>query len=162
MIGKKRASLLAAVLALVLLPMALFGCGRDSGADAPAEAQEAGGQDSERYAQSAPEGIWQTASIVPGDDGEMRPEYHVRFTDTEVVYGHLKDGDFVFDHADRIVRLEQSAAGGSTVRAEASNGVRYTYKTSENDRTVLEYFETWQDEAFPESYRGGASLSRYG
>ena len=94
------------------------------------------------------------------DDGTMSPEYHVRFTDAEIVYGHIKDGEFVSDHSDKISRLEETAAGGFKVQAESSNGVRYTYQTCESDADILEYFETWREEEFPEMYRGGASLSR--
>ncbi len=111
------------------------------------------------YLLSVP-GTWQTASMRTMDGGTMAPEYHVRFTDTEILYGYLKDSSFVFDHADGIFRLEENAAGGFTLQAEASNGVRYTYRSSESDSSVLEYYETWDENAFPEAYRGGASLSR--
>ena len=90
----------------------------------------------------------------------MYPEYYVWFTDTDIIYGHVKDGASVFDHSDRITRLEKTAAGGWRVQAEASNGVRYTYQTCETDSSVLEYYETWDETGFPEAYRGGASLSR--
>ena len=105
-------------------------------------------------------GTWQTASVGYEADGTMQPEYYVCFTDTEILYGHMKDGAFVLDHSDRIVRFEKTAAGGYRVQAEASNGVQYTYQTCESDDAVLEYYETWQEEAFAETYRGGASLSR--
>ena len=107
-------------------------------------------------------GTWQTASMGYEADGTMHPEYYVQFTDSEIRYGHLKDGAFVLDHTDRIVSLEGTAAGGSRIRAEASNGAQYTYQTCESDENVLEYFETWREEDFPEMYRGGASLSRCG
>ena len=74
----------------------------------------------------------------------------------------MKDGAFVPDHADKIILLAENAAGGFKVQAEASNGVRYTYQSCESDDTVLEYFETWNEDEFPEMYRGGASLSRCG
>ena len=91
----------------------------------------------------------------------MQPEYYVRFAGADILYGHLKEGRFVLDHADRIVSLGEAPAGGVRVQAEASNGVPYTYQTCESDDTVLEYYETWQEAAFPEMYRGGASLSRF-
>ena len=105
-------------------------------------------------------GTWQTASIGFSDDGTMQPEYYVRFADSDILYGHLNDGQFVLDHSDKIVSLEASATGGIRVQAEASNGVQYTYQTSESDDNVLEYYETWREGDFPETYRGGASLSR--
>ncbi len=105
-------------------------------------------------------GTWQTASVVSEEDGSAHPEYHVRFTDSEILYGHMKDEAFVVDHTDTISFFEKTAAGGFTIRAEAANGVRYTFRTGESDHDVLEYFETWNEADFPESYRGGASLSR--
>ena len=74
----------------------------------------------------------------------------------------MRDGEFVLDHADPIALAEKTAAGGFAIRAESSNGVRYTFRTGEGDDAVLEYFETWNEADFPEMYRGGASLSRCG
>ena len=105
-------------------------------------------------------GTWQTASVVSEEDGTAHPAYHVRFTDSEILYGHMKDGAFVIDHADTISRFGKTAAGGFRVQAEAANGVQYTFQTSESDSNVLEYYETWNETDFPDSYRGGASLSR--
>ena len=82
------------------------------------------------------------------------------FTDTDIVYGHMKDGEFVFDHSDKISLLQETAAGRFRVQATGSNGVQYTYQTSEGDDSVLESYETWREEDFPAMYRGGASLSR--
>ena len=107
-------------------------------------------------------GTWQTASMGYADGGTMEPEYYVRFTETDIIYGHMKGGEFVSDHSDKIIRLEETAAGGTRVQAESSNGVQYTYQTCESDSNVLEYYETWQEEDFPEMYRGGASLNRCG
>ena len=106
------------------------------------------------------EGLWQTASIGYADDGTISPEYYARFTDEDIIYGHLKDGQFVPDYSDKIIRLSETATGGFRVQAEASNGARYTYQTSESDNHMLEYYETWREEDFPETYRGGASLNR--
>ena len=72
----------------------------------------------------------------------------------------MTDGQFVLDHSDKIVSTEETAAGGFKVQAEASNGVHYTFQTSESNDNVLEYFETWREEEYPEMYRGGASLSK--
>lgn len=105
-------------------------------------------------------GIWQTASMGYADDGTIRPEYYVRFTDSDIIYGRMEGGEFVPERSDKIARLEETAAGGVKARAESSNGVRYAYQTSESDNNVLEYYETWREEDFPEMYRGGASLSR--
>ncbi len=105
-------------------------------------------------------GTWQTASVAAEEDGTAYPAYHVQFSDSEILYGHMMDGAFVVDHADTVSFFEETAAGGFRIRAEAANGVRYTFQTSESDTDVLEYFETWNEADYPESYRGGASLSR--
>ena len=105
-------------------------------------------------------GTWQTASMAYEADGTMYPEYYVRFTDSEILYGHMKNGDFIPDHSDKIIHLEMTASDGFKVQAEAANGVQYTYQTSASDRDILEYYETWNEGSFPEMYRGGASLSR--
>ena len=116
----------------------------------------------ERSAESRPSvtGVWQTASMAYEADGTMYPEYYVWFTDADIVYGHMKDGEFVFDHSDKISLLQETAAGRYLVQATGSNGVQYTYRTAEGDDSVLEYYETWREEDFPGMYRGGASLSR--
>lgn len=105
-------------------------------------------------------GTWQTASMGFALDGTMQPEYYVRFTDSDVLYGHLENGQLVLDHSDTIFSIGEASTGGYCVQAQASNGVQYTFRTCESDDTVLEYYETWQEEAFAEMYRGGASLSR--
>jgi hypothetical protein len=112
------------------------------------------------YESTSITGTWQTASMVYAADGTMQPEYYVRFTDSDIRYGHLKDGQFVLDHADQILSLGAAPAGGIRVQAEAANGAQYTYQTCESDDSVLEYYETWREEDFPEMYRGGVSLSR--
>ena len=111
------------------------------------------------YPASIP-GTWQTASMAFEDDGSMSPEYHVRFTDSEIQYGHMKDGTFVLDHSDPITLFEETSEGKYKVQASASNGVQYTYRTSASDNSVLEYYETWDEADFPEKYSGGSSLSR--
>ena len=103
-------------------------------------------------------GTWQTVSIGYDVDGELQPEYYVRFDSEEIVYGHMKDGDFVPDHTDVISSLEKTEAGGYRVQAQAENGVRYTYQTAEEDDSILEYYETWDENAFSDNYSGGASL----
>ena len=105
-------------------------------------------------------GTWQTASVVSEEDGTAHPAYYVQFTDSEILYGHMKDGAFVIDHTDTVSRFEKNAAGGFKVQAAAANGVQYTFRTSESDNDVMEYYETWNEAAFSDSYRGGASLSR--
>jgi hypothetical protein len=105
-------------------------------------------------------GTWQTASIVSEEDGSAYPEYHVQFTDTAIQYGHMKDGEFVPDHSDQIVIYEEVSEGCFKVKAESAKGVQYTYQTSESDKDVLEYYETWNEDEFADKYSGGASLSR--
>ena len=182
--AKKHIIVLSAILALFMLLM-LGGCVKRDVASEPAEPaapteqpvgeSEPGSQDGESFEGTImPEvsegglsdeslsitGTWQTASMQYADDGTVYPEYHVQFTDSDILYGHMKDGQFVLDHSDRIVHLEKTAAGGFIVQAEASNGTQYTYQTCESDDDILEYYETWREEDFPDMYRGGASLSR--
>jgi hypothetical protein len=114
--------------------------------------------DSSDNTQAIP-GTWQTASIGYEDGDEIQPEYYVEFTKTDVKYGHMKDGDFVVDHSDKISELEKTADGEYKVKAESANGVQYTYRTAEGDADVLEYYETWNEDDFSEMYRGGASLT---
>ena len=105
------------------------------------------------------EGTWQTASMGYESDGDIQPEYYVQFTDKEINYGHMKGSEFVLDHADKISLIEETS-NGYRVKAEGQNNVKYTYQTSESDKDVLEYFETWDENEFPDMYRGGASLSK--
>ena len=109
---------------------------------------------------SALTGTWQTVSMGYEADETIQPEYYVQFTDSDINYGHMKDGAFVLDHSDKIRLLEDTTAGGYRIQAESSNGTPYTYQTSEEDADLLEYYETWDEADFPEMYRAGASLSR--
>ena len=105
-------------------------------------------------------GTWQTASIGYEMDGEMQPEYYVQFEGLQINYGHMKADDFVVDHIDKISYIEETSPGQYIVRAETSAGNRYTLKTAESDNDVLEYYETWNEKEFGDTYRGGSSLSR--
>ncbi len=105
-------------------------------------------------------GTWQTASIGYEADGEMQPEYYVQFGDAEIIYGHMENNDFVPDHYDCISLFEELEAGRYKIQAEADNGVKYTYQSSEEDANILEYYETWNEDEFSEKYSGGASLSK--
>lgn len=154
---------MAALAAAILLLTALGGCGKSKEPAETlvpaAEVQSDAPQDIPAESPALPDGTWQTASITMEADGNMVPEYHVRFVDDFIVYGHMKDGAFEEDHKDRIVSLSETAAG-VRVQAESSKGVQYSYETCESDRDVLEYYETWDEAVFPEAYRGGASLFR--
>ena len=147
-------------LALALLITVLTGCGKQqdtASSTEPVTSAQADAADAETLPIT---GTWQTASMGYEYDGTTQPEYYVQFTDTEIVYGHMKDGEFISDHADPIVSMEAVSEAGWRVQAESSNGVQYTYQTSEGDDNVLEYYETWQEDAFPEQYSAGASLSK--
>ncbi|MCR5772495.1 MAG: hypothetical protein K6G87_14845 [Butyrivibrio sp.] len=93
-------------------------------------------------------------------DGEIQPEYYVQFDGLQINYGHMKDADFFTDHIDEISYLEETSPGKYIVKAEASAGIQYTLKSAENDNDVLEYYETWNEKEFVDTYRGGSSLSR--
>lgn len=150
---------LALLMAVILLLTMLVGCGKGKEPAAPAEVKSDEQQDTPEDIPALPDGIWQTASVTMDADGNMAPAYHVRFLDGSIVYGHMKDGAFAEDHRDRITSVTETAAG-VRIQAEASNGVQYSYQSCESDGDVLEYFETWNEAAFPEAYRGGASLFR--
>lgn len=105
-------------------------------------------------------GTWQTASIVPGDDDSAQPEYYVQFTDSEIQYGHMEDGEFSLDHSDKISKMEETDNGGYKVQAETSDGVQYTFQTSEDDSEIMEYYETWNEDEFSEKYSGSGSLTK--
>ena len=104
-------------------------------------------------------GMWQTASMGYEYYGTLQPEYYVQFTNSEIIYGHMKNGAFAPDHSDRIIHLEETAPGIFKVQAESANGAHYTFLTCESDNCVMEYYGTWSEEEFPETYSIGASLS---
>ena len=143
-----RKAVYTAMLVFAFLMMNLNGCGRQN---------DTIGDDTNGVEIT---GTWQTASMVLGADGDISPEHYVQFTDSSINYGHMKDGEFVLAYSDQITRLDETAAGGFIVQAESSNGIQYTYQTCESDNDILEYYETWNEEDFPQTYRGGASLSK--
>ena len=133
------------------------------GADGPTSiflASNAGEQEPADDIELSIPGTWQTASVGYVDGDDMQPDYYVRFTDAEIVYGHMKDGTFALDHSDEIREIEKTDDGRYKVKAESAEGVQYTYCTSETDTDVLEYYETWNEDEFSDMYRGGASLSK--
>ena len=105
------------------------------------------------------EGTWQSASIVDVD-GVAQAEFVIQFTDKAINYGHINDSEFVLDYSDEISTFEEIENNRYRVQAKNSNGVQYTYLTSETDSNVMEYFETWNEAEFADTYRGGASISR--
>ena len=64
------------------------------------------------------------------------------------------------DHSDKINNVEEIATGRFRVQAETAGGNQYTYQTSEGDKDILEYYDTWNEDEFSDMYRGGASLTR--
>ena len=119
------------------------------------------GNDASSNNKPSVKGTWETGSIgYEADDGTVQPLYYVQFTDSEINYGHLKEGEFVSEYSDKISLIEEPEEGRYKVQAETSNGGKYTYQTCETDKDTLEYFDTWDEKEFPEKYSGGASLSR--
>ena len=106
------------------------------------------------------EARWSTSSMVPDEFGNISAEWVVEFEDMMIHYGHVVDGEFVVDHTDIIRYLEQYGEHSFRIKSETASGVQYTYKTSENDETILEYYETWDEDKYADTYSGGASLSR--
>ena len=158
---KKIVILIVNALMLVLMITLFCGCGKNEHSAGRIESASVS-ESSSPTASDGPvvTGTWQTASMGFETDGSMYPEYYVRFTDAEIIYGHMQDGEFVFDHSDKVAHFEKTDTGGVKVQAEAANGVQYTYQTCESDENILEYYETWKEEEFPDMYRGGASLNR--
>ncbi len=105
-------------------------------------------------------GTWHTVSIKPNDDGTGAPEHYVQFTDTNINYGHMEDEEFVVDYSDTIALLNKTVKGGFTIQAMSSTGEEYTYRTAENDTTVLEYYSTWDEAEYADKYSATASLMR--
>jgi hypothetical protein len=93
-------------------------------------------------------GTWQTASMSGNADGTLAPSRYIQFTSADIKYGQMKDGAFVEEYSDKITKLEKTAAGGFIVQAEAANGVKYTFKTSDTDVNTMEYYETWTESEY--------------
>ncbi len=107
------------------------------------------------------DGTWATASIgYTGEDGKLQPEEYVRFGANEIYYGHMNGDNFEIMYTDRIDSVEYVSTGIVKIKAESMIGVQYTYMTCESDPDILEYYDTWDDDKFPEMYRAGASLTR--
>ena len=104
--------------------------------------------------------IWYTASIITDKDGNSRPEWEVRFAEDAIEYGYDEDDKFVLDHSDKICSIDQFSEHGFIVQAETANGVQYTYRTAEDDETILEYYGTWDESKYADNYSGSASLFR--
>lgn len=116
--------------------------------------------EAEDKATSSIDGTWETVSNGWEYYGETQPQYYVRFTDEEISYGHMKAGEFVLDYSDKINSIETDGEDSYTVQATSSNGTQYTFKSSEEDAGILEYYGTWDTEAFGDTYSGSASLVR--
>ena len=117
-------------------------------------------EESEDGAEKFLAGTWITASQGYEYYGTPQPEYYVRFEGTDIIYGHMKDGEFVSDHTNTACFIDQLPGGGYIVKAETENGDRYTYRSAQNDMDVLNYYEGWDESEFSKKYRAGASLSR--
>ena len=106
-------------------------------------------------------GTWQSASVVEKEGEKSQPEFYVRFTRTEIQYGHMSaEGEFVNDRSDKITRLDMNIEGRVLIQAESTKAGKYTFKTSEKDLGVMEYYTTWNEEEFADNYVGGSSISK--
>ena len=139
--------LIQILVAGLLLMTVLTGCNKDQNATTISS-------------ENTVQGTWQTASMGNEYYGTLQPEYYVQFTNSEIIYGHMKNGEFVQDHSDRIIRLEKIAPDKFMIQAESSNGTHYTYLTCESDPDALEYYGTWSEKDFPETYSISSSLGR--
>lgn len=105
-------------------------------------------------------GTWQTASMSSNAEGTLAPSRYIQFTSADIKYGQMKDGAFVEEYSDKITKLEKTAAGGFIVQAEAANGVKYTFKTSDTDVNTMEYYETWTESEYAEKYSASGSITK--
>ena len=105
-------------------------------------------------------GTWQTASMSSNADGTLAPSRYIQFTSADIKYGQMKDGAFVEEYSDKITKLEKTAAGGFIVQAEAANGVKYTFKTSDTDVNTMEYYGTWTESEYAEKYSASGSITK--
>lgn len=105
-------------------------------------------------------GTWQTASMSGNADGTLAPSRYIQFTSADIKYGQMKDGAFVEEYSDKITKLEKTDAGGFIVQAEAANGVKYTFKTSDTDANTMEYYETWTESEYAEKYSASGSITK--
>ncbi len=103
-------------------------------------------------------GIWATASVGYEYYGTSQAEYYVRFVDSRIEYGHLKDDEFIPEYSDTVSLFEKTGTDRYLIKAETDKGLQYTYETCEDDTDVLQYYETWNEDDFHKMYRGGASL----
>lgn len=101
---------------------------------------------------------WKTSSMVADKYGNVVPEYDVRFSEKTIDYGHMDGDSFLPDHSDTITLLEQYSEHSFKIQAVSANGTEYTYQTSASDENILEYYETWDEAEYPNTYSGGASL----
>lgn len=115
--------------------------------------------DSKSNGAAVVDGTWQTASIGYIDGEDMQPNWYVVFTGSTVDYGHKKNGEFVLDHSDKISSSEKTS-NGVKIQAQTSDGAQYTLKTAEGDADTLEYYSTWEESSFADSYSGSSSLCK--
>lgn len=104
-------------------------------------------------------GTWMTASVGYEYYGEVQPRYYVQFTDTQINYCHKKDGEFVTEYSDKICSIQEIGNGTYRIQAKTADGAQYTYQTGGSEEIGIEYFGTWEEEAFDSTYSGGSSLS---
>ena len=133
------------------------------GSDGPTSIYLAPSADKEESRDGADEflaGTWTTASQGYEYYGKAQAEYYVRFDGKDIIYGHMKDEDFVPDHTDKASLIEPTGDGGYMIKARSENGAEYTYRSAEGNGDVLEYYGTWDEDDFSDQYSGGASLSR--
>lgn len=141
-----------------------LGAGRDEVGDNPGAtdiiASENPTDNKDAAASDAIPGTWQTASMSGNADGTLAPSRYIQFTSADIKYGQMKDGAFVEEYSDKITKLEKTAAGGFIVQAEAANGVKYTFKTSDTDVNTMEYYETWTESEYAEKYSASGSITK--
>ena len=124
------------------------------------ETSETSEETSESSASVTVPGTWQSVTSGVSEDGSAGPAFYVRFTDKEINYGYMKDGKFEIDYSDEISRIEEISADRYLVRAETSDGKQYTFRTSEEDSDVMEFYGSWDEKAFADTYSGASSLMK--
>ena len=105
-------------------------------------------------------GIWGTNSIS-GENENYPASYYVQFTDSEVNFGHMSsEGKFEVEYSDKISSITELSPGIYCVQAETDDGHQFTYQTNEDDKTIMDYYSTWDESEFGDNYSGSYSISK--
>lgn len=103
-------------------------------------------------------GKWYCNSIH-GDFG--KPNYYVKFTKKyeKSYFLNPNTGKYEYTGKSRIVSAKKSGTG-YLIKLRDNGGYKFCYKTSDDDKNLLEYYGTWKFSEFGSTYSGSSSLFR--